>query len=145
MRFQFSVKQKKITAIVLIILASINLIFQYFSYKNLQEDTLIKGKNFAIENTDSIGKDINKLLLKIEKATHNTIKEMTEIDDYSSLQLSQLCKDRTQSIPELLGVTISFEPTNGSGASGTTYIGMKIINGDGVSIEAKIEATLYSA
>ena len=38
-----------------------------------------------------------------------------------------------------------FEMTNGSGASGTTHIGMKIVNTDGVSIVAKITATLYSA
>tara|TARA_B110000196_G_scaffold255497_1_gene225498 strand:- start:100 stop:945 length:846 start_codon:yes stop_codon:yes gene_type:complete len=38
-----------------------------------------------------------------------------------------------------------FEMTDGSGGSGTTHIGMKVINTDGVSIEAKITATLYSA
>ena len=38
-----------------------------------------------------------------------------------------------------------FEMTNGSGASGTTHIGMKIVNTDGVSIIAKVTATLYSA
>jgi len=41
--------------------------------------------------------------------------------------------------------TVTFEPTNGSGGSGTTYIGMKVVNGDGVAIIAKATATLYSA
>ena len=41
--------------------------------------------------------------------------------------------------------TVTFEPTNGSGGSGTTYIGMKVVNGDGVSIIAKATSTLYSA
>ena len=45
-----------------------------------------------------------------------------------------------------IAAAVTFHTTDGSGdAAGTTYIGMKIVNTDGVSIEAKIEATLYSA
>jgi hypothetical protein len=48
-------------------------------------------------------------------------------------------------IGHAITATITFEPTDGSGGSGTTYIGMKVVNSDGVTIVAKIEATLYSA
>ena len=48
-------------------------------------------------------------------------------------------------IGHAINAAITFEPTDGSGGSGTTYIGMKVVNSDGVTIVAKIEATLYSA
>jgi hypothetical protein len=43
-----------------------------------------------------------------------------------------------------ISTTITFETTNGSGSAGSTHIGMKIANADGVSIVAKVEATFFS-
>ena len=41
--------------------------------------------------------------------------------------------------------TISFDTTDGSGSIlGSTHVGMNILNGDGVSIEAKVEVTFHS-
>ena len=40
--------------------------------------------------------------------------------------------------------TITFDTTDGSGGAGSTHIGMKVANADGVSITAKVEATFYS-
>ena len=41
--------------------------------------------------------------------------------------------------------TISFDTTDGSGSTaGTTHIGMNVLNGDGVQIEAKVEATFHA-
>lgn len=41
--------------------------------------------------------------------------------------------------------TISFETTDGAGSTlGATHIGMNVLNGDGVQIEAKVEATFHA-
>ena len=41
--------------------------------------------------------------------------------------------------------TISFDTTDGSGSTaGATHIGMNVLNGDGVQIEAKVEATFHA-
>jgi hypothetical protein len=41
--------------------------------------------------------------------------------------------------------TITFDTTDGSGStSGATHIGMNVLNGDGVQIVAKVEATFHS-
>ena len=40
--------------------------------------------------------------------------------------------------------TITFEMTDGSGSSGSTHIGMKVANSDGVSIVCKAEATFFT-
>jgi hypothetical protein len=110
MKTKLSIKQKKIIAIVLIILAAVNLSYQYSSYTALQEHTLIKGQDFAIKNTDSIKKDIDKLLLSIEKETEKTITAIATTNRYSEYKISKICKIQAKKIPEVLGVTISFEP-----------------------------------
>ena len=43
-----------------------------------------------------------------------------------------------------IGATITFEMTDGSGGAGSTHIGMKVANADGISITAKVEATFFS-
>lgn len=110
MAINLTTKHKKTLAYFLMLFASINFVFQYYSYQNLKTNTFRNGEEFATKNSDAIAKGINILLKKIEFETNKTIKEMVEIDDYSELNISNLCKDRTTKIPELLGVTISFEP-----------------------------------
>ena len=43
-----------------------------------------------------------------------------------------------------ISATITFEMTDGSGSAGSTPIGMKVANADGISITAKVEATFFS-
>ena len=43
-----------------------------------------------------------------------------------------------------ISATITFEMTDGSGSAGSTHIGMKVANADGVSITAKVEATFFT-
>ena len=110
MPINLSSKQKKSLGYIFIILASMNLFFQCDSYTNLKTSTLKNGENFATKNSEAIGKDINNLIKKIEVETNKTIDEMVAIDDYSKKNISEFCEEQTKKIPEILGVTISFEP-----------------------------------
>jgi len=110
MKFIFSNRNNKIITIILILLASFNLIYQFYSYQTLLNNTVTNGEQLAKVNTNTIATDINKLLEKIKKETKQTIDEIENTKNISSLNIKKICIKKTKEIPELLGVSISFEP-----------------------------------
>lgn len=107
---KFAYTYKKPIVITLVLIAVANLFFQINSYQELQKDTLKNGKELAYSNTNKIAIDLNQLLTTIEEEAHKTVLEIEAIDDFSKIPLTNFCIDKSNVLPELLGVTISFEP-----------------------------------
>lgn len=107
---QLSLKSKKLIVLAFVLFAGCNLVYQYYLYKTLEKNTFDNGKDFAITSTKEIEKEINLLLKTVETETESTIQEFSKKERLTKEEIALFCESKARSIPQISGVSISFEP-----------------------------------
>ena len=105
--------------------------------------------------SSTIGNGANAFLFQIPIASYSAgeaILKMKAGTNETAIHKYLFCKSGSGAVENneygtlghAISATITFEMTDGSGSAGSTHIGMKVANADGISITAKVEATFFS-
>ena len=96
--------------VLALVLSLVNLSYHFYTYIYAEDTHANEAQELANSSTAKMVAQIDAMITRGEEVAHQSAKELERVNDLEGFDFEEFAKNKTLELPNLLGVTVSFEP-----------------------------------
>ena len=96
--------------VLALVFSLINLSYQGYTYFFAEDEHAAEAEVLANESTEQMVSEIDALLSKVENNARKAARKIGGLPTVSNFDYENFCRLKASEMPNILGVTVSFEP-----------------------------------